>query len=82
MEVKNITTKKELLKIIHQHCLNCSGDDLNEVRFCTAAPDAPGHYTKCTLWVFRMGTDPKPQITEQNQAMLMNEKRKELEKKK
>jgi hypothetical protein len=29
-----------------------------------------------------MGTDPKPQITEQNQAMLMNEKRKELEKKK
>jgi hypothetical protein len=75
--VFTITTKKEILQAIRAYCLYCTGDNQAEIRFCTSSPDAPDHYHRCPLWVFRMGTDPKPNEVKQNQALLMNEKRKQ-----
>lgn len=76
-----ITTKKEVLQAIHSFCMYCTGENPAEVRFCTSAPDAPENYHRCPLWAFRMGTDPKPSEEKQNQAIKMNQLRKEYYKK-
>lgn len=42
--------KKPLLKIIRQKCLDCCVYQHAEVRRC--------HITSCSLWPYRMGTNP------------------------
>ena len=44
------TTKKELLKVIHEKCMDCTFGQIKEVRLCPAE--------HCPLWQFRMGKDP------------------------
>ena len=44
------TAKKELLKVIHQKCMDCTCDQVKEVRLCPSE--------RCPLWQFRMGKDP------------------------
>ena len=47
-----MTTKAEILRAIRTKCLDCSGDQPQEVRLCPA-------YT-CALHPYRMGKDPNP----------------------
>lgn len=70
-----MTTKSEILNIIHQYCLYCVGDSIKEVKNCAASPDEPDHYTKCPLWAYRMGKDPNPSKSKQLLALNMVEKR-------
>lgn len=44
------------LKAIRKHCLACMGGSRKEVAACTAAPDSTH---SCTLWVYRMGHNPR-----------------------
>lgn len=44
------TTKTELLKIIKSKCLDCTCNQITEVRLC------PNN--NCPLWPFRMAKDP------------------------
>ena len=48
-----MTTKKDILRAIRLNCLNCCGYFIPEVKNCAVG-------TKCTLYPFRMGTDPYP----------------------
>jgi hypothetical protein len=54
-----MTTKKELLKTIRQHCIRCCGGSWKDVENCTSGPDA-SPYSTCLLWQFRLGSDPQP----------------------
>ena len=45
-------TKGEILKAIRQNCLDCMCDQANEVKLCPI--------TKCALFPFRFGKDPRP----------------------
>ena len=47
-----MTTKADILHVIRQKCLDCSGDQPGEVRDCPV--------THCGLWPYRMGVDPAP----------------------
>jgi hypothetical protein len=42
--------KKPLLRAMRLRCLDCCGEQPNEVRLCTAV--------HCPLWAYRMATDP------------------------
>ena len=56
-------TKKPLLKVIREKCLDCCGGQHSEVRIC--------HITTCPSWPYRMGKNPfhKRKMTdEQKQA--------------
>ncbi len=59
-----MVTEKQLLKAIHKHCLNCVGGSRALVKTCAASPDAPEHYTKCALWIYRLGVDSTTTKTE------------------
>ena len=41
------------IKAIRAHCVECSGGQRAEVRFCTIQ--------NCPLWPYRMGHRPKPE---------------------
>lgn len=43
-------SKKPLLKVIREKCLDCCVDQPSEVRKC--------HITACSLWPYRMGENP------------------------
>jgi hypothetical protein len=45
-------TKKDVLKAVHTHCIECLGGHVQEVPKCTAP--------RCKLFPFRMGYDPNP----------------------
>ena len=53
-----MTTKTELLKTIHKHCLECCSGSWKDVQNCASGPDAKP-YSTCTLWQFRNGVDPE-----------------------
>lgn len=55
-------TKKPLLKAIREKCLDCCVNQPAEVRIC--------HITDCSLWPYRMGTNPF-----RNRTMTNDEKR-------
>jgi hypothetical protein len=50
-----MSTKKTLLKVIRQQCIDCMGGQLAEIPLCTSP--------KCSLFAFRMGKDPCPSKT-------------------
>lgn len=47
-----MTTKAEILKVIHNQCIECMGNQVREIALCTSP--------KCSLYPFRHGTDPNP----------------------
>ena len=47
-----MTTKSAILQSIRHKCLDCCCHQPTEVRQCRA--------TRCALWPFRFGTDPRP----------------------
>jgi len=50
-------TKSDLLKTIRAKCLDCTCDQIQEVKLCPAED--------CPLWKYRMGKDPdKRQLSE------------------
>lgn len=53
-----MTTKKELLRTIRKHCLNCCDGSYSDVKECASGPDA-SPYSTCVIWPFRLGTDPE-----------------------
>lgn len=57
-----MTSKKELLKTIRLHCLNCCGGSWLDVVNCTSGPNA-SPYSTCELWPYRLGVDPSPCIS-------------------
>jgi len=52
-------SKKPLLKVIREKCLDCCVGHASEVKLCAA--------TDCSLWPYRMGENPfrKHKITDQ-----------------
>lgn len=56
LKVIKIVGKKELLKVIHGHCLECCGKSEEEVQNCQSNS---GKYSKCALYPYRMGKDVK-----------------------
>ena len=54
-----MTTKKEVLKDIRQHCLDCCCGSALEVKICSVGE-------KCFLYKYRMGIDPFPKRTTKN----------------
>ena len=42
------------LKAIRHKCIECAGGSVKHVRLC--------HMTDCTLWPYRMGKRPNPEI--------------------
>lgn len=52
----------KLTTIIRNHCTDCCAGQLSEVRHCTV--------TNCTLWPYRMGTNPfrKRELTEEQKV--------------
>ena len=61
---------KSPLKAIKKNCIECCGDNQNEVKLCTA--------TSCPLYNFRTGHNPFRKNSEKN---LTDEQRQELSKK-
>ena len=51
-----MTGKKELLKIIKDHCLECCGGSVEEVKNCRSNG---GKFSACALYPYRMGKDIK-----------------------
>jgi hypothetical protein len=47
-----MTTKKDLLKLVRKCCLECVGDNSQEVESCTSLG--------CVWYPYRFGKDPKP----------------------
>ena len=47
-----MTTKTELLRTIKNHCTECCGGNVLEVKLCTVE--------RCPLYSFRFGKDPNP----------------------
>jgi len=47
-----MTTKREVLKAIRAHCIDCSGGKQKEADLCTC--------TQCDLHALRFGRDPSP----------------------
>lgn len=43
-------TKRPLVKVMREKCLDCCGGQHSEVRLC--------HITDCPLWPYRMGKNP------------------------
>lgn len=67
-------TKGEVLKAIRAYCLGCSCGHESEVARCVM--------TKCELYPFRFGKDPKPnkaksEAAKRRAALLNAEKKKE-----
>ena len=52
-----VVTAALLLKTIRKHCLECCSGSAQDVKNCTAGPDAAPH-TTCALWTFRLGVNP------------------------
>ena len=51
------------IKAIREHCIDCCGGELKEVRLCA--------FTDCALWVYRMGHRPKEEgFDEDNESDL------------
>lgn len=46
-----------IYKAVRYRCIDCSGGSKKEIRLCPC-PD-------CSLWEFRFGEDPTPEIVEQ-----------------
>ena len=78
-----MTTKKELLKTIRQHCINCCGGVkekhcLADIENCTAGPEAEkAGFPVCALWAFRMGIDPEPAKSRQEAGKRAYERNKD-----
>ncbi len=55
-------TKKPLLKIIREKCLDCCVQQLSEVRLCECKT--------CSLWPYRMGKNPfyKRKMTDEQKS--------------
>lgn len=56
------TSKSDLLRIIRNHCMHCTGGQAKEVRLCESKD--------CLLWAFRMGKDPYKTSRELSPAQL------------
>jgi len=52
-----MTTRKELLRTIRRHCLNCCSDSYVDVETCPAG-EKTGGFARCELHRFRFGRDP------------------------
>ena len=68
---------KSPLKAIKKNCLECCGDNQNEVKLCTA--------TSCPLYSFRLGKNPfrkkkTDNLTEEEKQKYKEEIRKRFEK--
>ena len=48
--------KRELLNTIHQKCMDCCSNSIEDIKNCAAGPDSE-EYSQCPLWIYRMGTD-------------------------
>lgn len=71
-----MTTKTELLKIIHKQCLTCCGGSWLEVKECTGGKKT-NEFDTCWLHPFRFGTDPeKPSKARQEAGRKLAEKKK------
>lgn len=54
-----MTTKKEILLAIREHCLECCSGSWKEVEMCSySVPFASKR--RCKLWPYRFGKDPNP----------------------
>lgn len=53
------------LRVIREKCLDCSGGQRGEVRRCPV--------TKCALWLFRFGHNPKPKPCENQGVSTAND---------
>ena len=61
-----MTIKKDILRKIREHCVDCMGGYMSEVENCPSKariPEDDGSYPGCALWDFRMGSDPFPNPT-------------------
>lgn len=61
---KTTAAKRNPIRAIRRHCLDCCGGSAAAVAECPAAP--------CALWVFRMGENPfRAQATEKQKAQAL-----------
>ena len=60
-----MTTKKEILQAIREHCLDCCDGSWRDVRDCTSILTPEGT-RRCKLYPYRFGTDPKPTRNNKN----------------
>lgn len=63
-----MTTKTDLLKVIRTKCVDCTCDQVKEIRTC--------HISDCVLWPYRMGLDPTPSRSRNNLQFTSTEREK------
>ena len=47
-------TVSQIIDKIHEHCLECCDNSIEEIKNCSARPNSDPYYS-CPLWNYRMG---------------------------